>query len=477
MARRVLPLAVAAAPILLLAGCSDFGGQARRPAWRTQAEEACIAQHLVQPSAYVQPAAAIDGPGICGLTQPFKVTALLDGQVTFDGDYTLDCPMIAALNEWVRDVVEPAAQARFGARVVEILSFGTYSCRGINGMAGARLSEHAFGNAIDISGFRLSDGREITVVRDWYHGDPAAQAFLRDVHGGACNNFTTVLGPGYNIFHYNHIHVDLAMRGDTSTGPRRVCRPDPQTIPVNDHPPDGLPEPPPLDDDVDISQAGAANAQALALHAPGGDLDAAVPSPIVNSAYHSAPPVPGSAYRPYQQSASGADDQQYQAAQPYRPQQSYSSYRQQPAAGSDYRPYRTYQTQQSATASNDQQPYQPVQSYRPQQTYSSSYQQQPAPGSDYRPYRAYQPQQSAPGSDYQPYHAYQTQRPAPGADYQPYPQQHAAADYDQHAANAYNSNSYNYSPAPRRAATANDSNLAPEGRPADWDLSPSDNLR
>ncbi|MGA3302514.1 MAG: extensin family protein [Methylovirgula sp.] len=372
-----------------------------------------MAQRLVQPSAYVQPVSAIDGPGICGLTQPFKVTALLDGEVTFDSSYTLDCPMIAALNNWVRDVVEPAAQARFGARVVEIMSMGSYSCRGINGMAGARLSEHAFGNAIDISGFRLSDGRIITVVRDWFHGDPASEAFLRDVHGGACSTFTTVLGPGYNIFHYNHIHVDLAMRGDTSTGPRRVCRPEIETIPVNDHPPDGLPEPPPLDDDLDISQAGAANAQALALHAPGGDLDAAVPAPIVNSAYHAAPPVPGSAYRPYQQGAVGADYQPYQANQSYRPQQA-------------------------------------------------------ARSSTYQSYQSYQTQQSTPGSDYRPYQSYQTQQPAPGADYRPYQPQHAAADYDQRPTN------YNYDSAPRQPTTRDDQNPAPEGRPADWDLSSSD---
>jgi hypothetical protein len=262
-----------------------------------------MAQHLIHTSAYVEPRHAIDGPGICGLTEPFRVTALLDGAVTLNGHYILDCPMIAALNNWVRDVVEPEAQARFNERVVEIMSMGSYSCRGINGMAGARLSEHSFGNAIDISGFRLADGRVITVVRDWYHGDQAAQAFLHDVHGGACGYFTTVLGPGYNIFHYNHFHVDLAMRGNTSTGPRRVCRPRPHFAPPPEHAPDGLPEPPPLDEDLDISQAGAANAQALALRGPGGnDLDAGVPPPAPETTSHGLP-MPGSAYRPYRPAA------------------------------------------------------------------------------------------------------------------------------------------------------------------------------
>ncbi len=105
MCRRLLPFAAVAALFLDLAGCSNY--QAQRPAWRAEAENACLAENLVRPSAYVRPVESIDGPGICGLTHPFKVAALLDGNVMLDGDYILDCPMIAALNAWVRDVVEP----------------------------------------------------------------------------------------------------------------------------------------------------------------------------------------------------------------------------------------------------------------------------------------------------------------------------------------------------------------------------------
>ncbi|HLH11552.1 MAG TPA: extensin family protein [Methylovirgula sp.] len=290
MARRVSPFAAVAALLLTLAGCSNY--EARRPAWRTEAEDSCLAQNLVQPSAYIEPEDAIDGPGICGLTHPFKISALLDGQVSFDRRYTLDCPMIAALDNWVRENVEPEAQARFGERVTEIESFGTYSCRGINGEAGARLSEHAFGNAIDVSGFRLADGREISVMRDWPGSDPQASAFLHDIHAGACNYFTTVLGPGYNFLHYNHFHLDLAMHGNTSTGPRRVCRPEPQALP-QDHPPDGLPEPPPVDEEMDISQAGSGDMQALALHAGPDAPDAAVPQAAYSTRPQNDPaPVP-----------------------------------------------------------------------------------------------------------------------------------------------------------------------------------------
>jgi hypothetical protein len=299
MARCVLPFAAFAALFLLLAGCSNYE-QARRPAWRTQAENACLAQRLIHTSAYVQPAHEINGPGICGLTQPFKVTALLDGEVTFNGSYTLDCPMIAALNTWLTDVVQPTAQARFGQRVVEIIAMGTYSCRSINNQPGAGISEHAFANAIDIGGFRLADGREISIVRDWTRGDEQAQAFLRELHGGACRDFTTVLGPGYNIFHYNHFHLDLAMHGNMSTGPRRVCKPTPsqQMAPM---PHDNLPEAPSIDDDLDIAQAGAPlGSQAVALHAGPSSLDASVPRTPQTQ------PAPVHAYAPMPQPQRGA---------------------------------------------------------------------------------------------------------------------------------------------------------------------------
>src|SRR4029077_14544676 len=76
MARRVLPFAVAAALMSALVGCSNYE-RPHRPAWRGEAENACLAQQLIHASAYVQPAREIDGPGICGLTRPFKVSALL----------------------------------------------------------------------------------------------------------------------------------------------------------------------------------------------------------------------------------------------------------------------------------------------------------------------------------------------------------------------------------------------------------------
>jgi len=133
---------------------------------------------------------------------------------------TLACPIVSELERWIATSVQPAAMHWFGAPVAEIKQISAYSCRGMNGNPYARISEHAFGNALDITAFVLADGRTITVKNGW-HGLPEEQGFLRDVQGAACAQFTTVLAPGSNAYHYDHIHVDLMRR---SSG-YRVCNP------------------------------------------------------------------------------------------------------------------------------------------------------------------------------------------------------------------------------------------------------------
>jgi hypothetical protein len=135
---------------------------------------------------------------------------------------TLACPIVSALDTWFANGVQPAAQRWLGQPVAEIRQISAYSCRGMNGQRGAPISEHAFGNALDIASFTLTDGRKIT-VKDGWRGSPEEQGFLRDVHAAACQQFSTVLAPGSNAFHYDHIHVDLARRASG----RQVCNPAP----------------------------------------------------------------------------------------------------------------------------------------------------------------------------------------------------------------------------------------------------------
>ncbi len=134
---------------------------------------------------------------------------------------TLSCPIVSALDRWVSDGVQPAAMRWFGTQVVTIKQIGSYSCREMVGAGGDFVSEHAFGDALDVAGFTLADGRTVT-VKDGWHGTPEEQGFLHDVQLSACQLFSTVLAPGYNVYHYNHIHVDL-MRRDSG---RHPCRPD-----------------------------------------------------------------------------------------------------------------------------------------------------------------------------------------------------------------------------------------------------------
>jgi hypothetical protein len=133
---------------------------------------------------------------------------------------TLACPIVSVLDRWLADSVQPAAQRWLGARVVEIKQISAYSCRGMNGNPSAHISEHAFGNALDIAAFTLTDGRRIT-VKDGWHGLPEEQGFLRDVEAAACRQFNTVLAPGSNVYHYDHIHVDLMRRASR----RIICEP------------------------------------------------------------------------------------------------------------------------------------------------------------------------------------------------------------------------------------------------------------
>ena len=142
------------------------------------------------------------------------------GPVEVSPPATLACPIVAALDQWITTSVQPAAMRWFRQPVVEIKQISAYSCRGMNGDPIAHISEHAFGNALDIAEFDLADGHVIKVQYGW-HGTPEEQGFLHDVQSAACDQFSTVLAPGANVYHYNHIHVDLMQRASG----RRICEP------------------------------------------------------------------------------------------------------------------------------------------------------------------------------------------------------------------------------------------------------------
>ena len=135
----------------------------------------------------------------------------------FSPAFTLTCSASLSLAMWERHALGPAAQTHFGQSVTRIEHFGSYACRNVRGAGGEgeRRSQHASANAFDVAGFRLGNGRRITLVNGW-DGEAAEAAFLREVRDGACRFFRGTLGPDYNAAHRDHFHLDQ--------GPYRICR-------------------------------------------------------------------------------------------------------------------------------------------------------------------------------------------------------------------------------------------------------------
>jgi hypothetical protein len=206
--------------VLAMSACNEAPAfVARYEPWRDQEERACLASGLVQETPFVVARASLGGESLCGAIKPFTVAAAAQGTVAFEPPALVGCPMVHALDFWVQRVVLPSARRYLQARVVGIKVAGSYSCRPMNNVDGAPLSEHGHANAIDVSGFVLADGRVVTVEDAAWGGPSLERNFLAAVRLGSCNVFTTVLGPGYNRLHRDHLHLDLARH----PGDERVC--------------------------------------------------------------------------------------------------------------------------------------------------------------------------------------------------------------------------------------------------------------
>ncbi len=130
-----------------------------------------------------------------------------DGDLGLSNLGPVTCPLADTFAAWARFGVGRAARQILGSELVRIETMGSYNCRTIAGTE--RLSAHATARAIDVSGFVLADGRRITVLGDWSQGSAAERQFLHAIHASACKRFGTVLGPGYNAAHADHLHVEL----------------------------------------------------------------------------------------------------------------------------------------------------------------------------------------------------------------------------------------------------------------------------
>ena len=196
------------AAILLLAVLSSCSSGKRSAEFTLNGVEAPQGTCPVDPQSFSRATAVADfsdGNG-CGVHNGYRVTAVDD--IGFTETALVTCDVVDSLHGWINATVQPLAQQVYGQKIVAFKIAASYACRPRNNQRGAKLSEHGQGNAIDIAGFILSDGREVNVARDYY-GNGQDQRFLHGVRARACGTFHTVLGPGSDPFHRDHIHLDM----------------------------------------------------------------------------------------------------------------------------------------------------------------------------------------------------------------------------------------------------------------------------
>ena len=178
------------------------------------------------------------GPEACGGSDMLQLSAVLlpdKSRVAVNPPALLSCGMAESVASWLRDEVAPRVSA-LGSRLTSIENYDSYECRTRNRVPGAKISEHAHGEALDVRAFHLADGRRLELTD--IHVDKPLRDGLRET---ACHRFTTVLGPG-DPNHESHIHLDIIKR----RGGYRMCQWDVRFPP----PPIPLPRPRPAEADL-----------------------------------------------------------------------------------------------------------------------------------------------------------------------------------------------------------------------------------
>ncbi|MBN9585226.1 MAG: extensin family protein [Afipia sp. 62-7] len=151
----------------------------------------------------------IKGPGGCGGEDLVRLEAIVlpQGQrVALKPAAILRCTMATAVADWIRADMAPLA-ASLGTTIRELDNFDSFECRGRNRVKGAKLSEHGLANALDVRGVTFTNGTTLSLT------DRTVPRETREkVLASVCTRFATVLGPGSDWYHEDHIHLDLAQR-------------------------------------------------------------------------------------------------------------------------------------------------------------------------------------------------------------------------------------------------------------------------
>ena len=166
----------------------------------------CLAA-LRQADARFSPVPDRAGPGGCGWHDAVRLRGT--GVAMLSSPAVMSCPLAATLVLFDRDALQPAARASFHQPVARIDHVGSYACRNVYHRNDAPLSRHARAQAIDITGFRLADGRRVEIGKGWDDVGPMGR-FLHRVHDRGCAVAGMLLGPDYNAAHRTHFHIEAS---------------------------------------------------------------------------------------------------------------------------------------------------------------------------------------------------------------------------------------------------------------------------
>lgn len=158
----------------------------------------------------------------CVLEGAIQVGAIssLFGSVALPGRPILTCAFATQFATWVRDVAAPLTLAFMNSKLAAIETGQSFECRARNNTPGEKISEHAKGDAIDVTAFRLQNGRTL-LVKDASASTQLDGALMRAYRATGCGYFTTILGPGSNDAHKEHFHFDTALHGNSNN--YRIC--------------------------------------------------------------------------------------------------------------------------------------------------------------------------------------------------------------------------------------------------------------
>lgn len=167
--------------------------------------------------AVIEPLPPITGPGECGAPDAVRLSAVISRagrKIALNPPAVLRCDMAEAVVGWTRDEADRVAQEA-GSSLTAIQTAASFECRGRNRVAGAKLSEHGHANALDVRALALANGKVLGLT-----DVNVAKGLRARLQESACDHFTTVLGPGSDGYHEDHVHLDLIQR----RGGYRMCQ-------------------------------------------------------------------------------------------------------------------------------------------------------------------------------------------------------------------------------------------------------------